>query len=500
MLKRVVGAGAISRPDQNAAVGGELARNHRLSRPLAGLLALSLIVAGGAGLGGWLTGPGGLLTASSPIPLEDSSAALHWSAGWTVVGTASASGGSEHASSLAGASVSLVYYGSYLQIVAPTGPGRGVFTVTIDKTAASVSTYATAYHPQQVVFRAGPAGRRHVLTLRVDGTAGHPLVAIDAVFIRPLQLVDASRRDPTPTPTVAPCGMLQARINAAAAGVILDLSGCTYTAGATVNKSLTLTGATIRPPAGAPGLTVTANNVTLNGLTIVGQGASTYNQNEMGIIVDATAGNPVSHLTIENSDIGNFGYGGMYLRWVTDLLVQNNHVYDGVYAGIMILSGERGTVQGNTVQRIGVVGSATNGGNAYGIALSQLNPATDAPTADFTVSGNTVEDVPTWHAFDTHAGQNIIWTGNTASGSRFGLFVTGSDAGGRALNNDIHNNRFEAPTNANQYAIVSVYSTGGDIHDNTIVGWPSGHAILTTSGGDPTATAQSIVIGPNSIQ
>jgi Right handed beta helix region len=338
--------------------------------------------------------------------------------------------------------------------------------------------------------------------LRIDAINGRSirsLYGIGSVYA-PLALFEPTptAADPTPPPPPASgsCGSsLQGEINAAATGSTLDLSGCTYTTSATVDKALTLKGATIRPPAGSAGLTVTADNVTLDGLTILGQNSRTYDSGEMGIIARGTASNPVANLRIRNTEVGNFGYGGMNLRFVTNLVVQNNDVHDGVYAGIMILSGATGTVSGNTVERIGVYGAAANSNNAYGIALSQQNPATDPPTRDFTVSGNVVTDVPTWHAFDTHGGLRIDWTGNTAKRSRSGFFITGP----HPQDNAIDGNRVEAPANADHYAITSVYSTGGEVKNNTIVGWPAGHAILTTSGGDPAATAVNLVISGNTI-
>ncbi len=55
-----------------------------------------------------------------------------WSAGWQVLGSRSASGGTVHISGKAGATVSLTYYGSYIEILAPTGHGAGNLAVTLD--------------------------------------------------------------------------------------------------------------------------------------------------------------------------------------------------------------------------------------------------------------------------------------------------------------------------------------------------------------------------------
>lgn len=281
---------------------------------------------------------------------------------------------------------------------------------------------------------------------------------------------------------------------------VLDLPGCTYTAGATIKKSITILGGTIMPPRGTSGLLVLASNVTIDGLRVVGAQGTTYDGAEVGIEVQGTVAAPIRGLIIRNCELGNLGYGGLHIQHGANFVVESNHVYDGVYAGIMVLSGQGGRIAGNTVQRIGVFGAAANENNAYGIALSRGggNLTTDPRSADIVVSGNTVEDVPTWHAFDTHGGERITWTGNISRGSRSGIFVTGS-GGLRSLDNDINGNTFYAPPGADHYAITSVYSTGGYVRNNSIIGWPSGHEILTTSGSDASATAVDLTVSGNTI-
>ena len=105
----------------------------------------------------------------------------------------------------------------------------------------------------------------------------------------------------------------------------------------------------------------------------------------------------------------------------------------------MILSGRDGRVAGNTVARIGVVGAEANDDNAYGIALS--NEAGQPRTPRFVVDGNTVTDVPTWHALDTHGGQNIDFTDNVVRRSSRGLFCRRDGA----TDITVTGNRFDPP-------------------------------------------------------
>lgn len=539
MSNHVHGASTSTRPDPNAAVRRELARDYRPSRPMAWLLVLALLAVGGTGLGSWLTHPGGLLAASSSSQtvLQDTDSHFHWSSGWSTVSVHSASGGTVHVGSSANASAWIVYYGSYVQLLAPTGRGAGIMRVTLDGVTTSVSTHATTYHPHAVVFAAAGTGRRHLLQIRVAGTAAHPFVAIDALVVSAVQVVSPAhvpanagsgstptppaaatptptptpasggskptptpaptptpRPTPTPTPRPAPIatptptpvptatptpvpppasscsGTLQSQINGAGSGSTLNLTGCTFSGGATIAKPLTLIGATINVPSGQTGLTVSASNVTLDGLTVSGAQSHSYVGNEDGVFV----GSSISHLTIENSDIGQFGNGGLWLGSVTSLTISNNHIHDAFYAGIMVLSGNGGTISNNLVERVGV-GWTTGGSggdlgpnNAYGIALSQ----TGGPvTTNFSVSGNTVQDVPSWHGLDTHAGTNITFSNNTVQRCSRAIFIT--DGVSRANNIQITGNKFlsPAPVTFNLEAVTTYMTDNVTITGNTLTGW-----------------------------
>jgi len=277
---------------------------------------------------------------------------------------------------------------------------------------------------------------------------------------------------PTPTPVAAGCaGTLQAGIDAAAAGSVLDLTGCTYAAGATVTKPLTIVGATIRPAAGTAGLVVKASDVTLDGLHLIGPQATTYRDGEFGITVMATASAPARRLTIRNSEIASFGKAGMWLRYVSDLVVEHNDVHDIVYAGIMVISGTGGRISENTVARIGVHGAEANDNNAYGISLEDQGLPV---TTDFTVSGNTVTGVPTWHGLDTHGGQRIAFTGNAVSGAPRALFIT--TGSGRPTDITVSGNLFGSPAPAtdNLLAVTTYDSVNVTVTGNTAAGWPAG--------------------------
>lgn len=271
----------------------------------------------------------------------------------------------------------------------------------------------------------------------------------------------------------ADCGTsLQSRIDSAPQGSSVDISGCTYSVGATINKPLTLIGGVINVPSGQKGITVTANDVTIDEVVINGPQADTFNSNEKGIYVEQTGANYINNLTIKNSNIGNFGYGPLYLRHVKNLTVENNHLHDGVYAGMMILSGQTGSIIGNTIERVGVKGADANSNNAYGIGLSRVtsNLTDDPPTSDLMVSSNTITDVPTWHAIDTHAGQNITFVGNTTYRASRAIFITTDSVNYQPRNITIKDNLFgnPSPVTFNLTGITLYNVVGINITNNAI--------------------------------
>jgi Right handed beta helix region len=282
-------------------------------------------------------------------------------------------------------------------------------------------------------------------------------------------------KPPTSRPPVACGGSLQSKINAASAGSTLRLTGCSYSGSATISKALTISGGTLRVGRGSIGLRVTASNVTISGVTIVGPNKTSYNGDEFGVYAFGSAGSPIRHLTVRSSNIGNFGNDGIFAKNVAGLVVSGNTIHDIVYAGVLVISGNGGSVSGNLIERIGVHGASANENNAYGVLLTDQG---GAPTSGFAVSGNTVEDVPTWHALDTHGGRQISFTNNTIRRSSRGIFITISPSG-RATSVTVSGNHLlvPAPVTFNLEAVTTYDTVAVTITGNTITGWGSGQAI-----------------------
>jgi hypothetical protein len=271
------------------------------------------------------------------------------------------------------------------------------------------------------------------------------------------------------------CGTLQARIDRAPAASLLDLTGCTFAEAVAISKPLTIMGGTVHVPAGRAGIAVAADDVTIDGMTVTGAQSSTYDAAEVGIAVRADAASPVRNLTIRNCTISRFGGVGTSLLNVRKVVVERNRIYDIVYAGVMVLSGDGGVISSNDIERIGLQGSEANAGNAYGITLTRMGGALDVapPTVDFVVSDNLIENVPTWHALDTHAGRRIAFTNNTVRESIRSVFITTDGADHRPSDITVSGNILEAPTELhdNLEAITTFASDNVLISGNTATGW-----------------------------
>lgn len=263
-----------------------------------------------------------------------------------------------------------------------------------------------------------------------------------------------------------PPANLQTAINAATAGDTINATGGTYTGAHTINKALTIVGGTINVSTGTRAITVSASNVTLDGLTITGNQHADWASDSVGVWV----GTPVTNLTIQNCTLSNFGNGALWLDRVTGLQIDHNNIADCAYVGMMLLSAVTAVIENNNVVRIGE--SWYSGGNrtgiddnAYGIAVTQqLYPATMA--SQIIIRNNFLEDIPSWHGIDCHCGEDISITGNVLSEVRIPLWA--SNASGSPTRVAFTDNECQTFTYIDKsfYASVIVGSTDCSVTDN----------------------------------
>jgi hypothetical protein len=218
-------------------------------------------------------------------------------------------------------------------------------------------------------------------------------------------------------------------------------------------------------------IVVTTDGVTIDGATITSSGSS-------GVAIHAagTTSNPVRNLTIKNCHLKGFNTG-ILAEHVVNLVIENCVIENAAYGGVMVYSGVGGRITGNTIRKIGYYTplntSAEN--NAYGIALSRratTSFTSDPRTSSFTVSGNLVEDVPYWHCYDTHAGQNITFSNNVARRCPRAFFITLDGIGTQPKSITVTANRIEQALQVsggtNETAVTLVNLQGGSITNNRV--------------------------------
>ncbi len=238
---------------------------------------------------------------------------------------------------------------------------------------------------------------------------------------------------------------------------------------------------TISVGRGKVGVTVRTSNVTLDGYRITGPQYSRYDSREIGILVAGTASAPLRNVTIRNCTITRFGYAAIVIRYVENFRIENCHIRNAVYAGIMVISGTTGLIQDNLVQRIGVVGYQTMNMNSYGIALTD---AGGTVSRNISVISNTVEDVPQWHGIDTHGGRDIEIVANTIRRTNRAIFITTTTGGRRAADIVVSRNWMSQPTRRvdvryrypyNQFGITVYRADRVTGTLNGFDGWPRGN-------------------------
>lgn len=231
---------------------------------------------------------------------------------------------------------------------------------------------------------------------------------------------------------------IAAAITAAAAGdiVLFPPSATCYkiTTQVYIGKSLTVSGKgaqLCQTSASTAALAVGTSDVHIDGLKITGPTPSTFDSASVAISITGVfnagvAPGYISKVSVTNTIIDQWNGYGILASYVDQFEATNNRLTNIVYGGITIASGKNGRVTSNTIDTINCNG--TPGGNCYGIALTRRTDdsgelVSQPRTSDYAVTGNTIRNVPTWEAIDTHAGQRIAITGNTIYGTKSGIMV-----------------------------------------------------------------------------
>jgi hypothetical protein len=117
--------------------------------------------------------------------VQETSATIAYSGSWASARHAGYSGDRVKYARAAGATATLTFTGTKVTWIGPVGPTRGKARILVDGVAVKVvNLYAGTFRAQKALFSASFAtAGEHTLTIKVLGTRGHPLVAIDGFAI-----------------------------------------------------------------------------------------------------------------------------------------------------------------------------------------------------------------------------------------------------------------------------------------------------------------------------
>ena len=115
---------------------------------------------------------------------SEGSSNVSWSSGWSSASLDSYIGGKVRWSRTTNATAVFKFTGTNIAVVGPVGPTRGKAKVYLDGVyQGTVDTYASSFASRRVLYAASVPSGTHRLTVKVVGTAGHPVVAIDAWYV-----------------------------------------------------------------------------------------------------------------------------------------------------------------------------------------------------------------------------------------------------------------------------------------------------------------------------
>ena len=116
---------------------------------------------------------------------EETSPDIRASKGWKIAKHPDYTGAGAQTSTTKGAELSLAFEGTAVGIVGPSGPGRGRAEVFVDgERVGRFDEKADAFRPVSLLFAIdGLAAGPHVMSVRVLGTSGRPMVGIDRFLV-----------------------------------------------------------------------------------------------------------------------------------------------------------------------------------------------------------------------------------------------------------------------------------------------------------------------------
>ena len=133
----------------------------------------------GGGWTDWVSGPQVDVTR-----YDESAGQVEYTGRWRAAAGSGYVGGKVKYATARGAKASLKFTGRSVALIGPKGSTRGQAKIYIDgKYVKTINLYSRTYRSRQIVFAYNWAkAGTHRLSIVVQGTAGHPMVALDAIY------------------------------------------------------------------------------------------------------------------------------------------------------------------------------------------------------------------------------------------------------------------------------------------------------------------------------
>jgi hypothetical protein len=134
----------------------------------------------GSGWTDWASGP-----EVAVVRYDDPSSAISYAGTWRSASGSGYIGRKVKYATARGARATLSFTGRSVAVVGPKGPTRGRANVYVDgRYVKTISLYSSSYRARQVIFVYNwSSSGAHRVKVVVSGTSGHPMVAIDALYI-----------------------------------------------------------------------------------------------------------------------------------------------------------------------------------------------------------------------------------------------------------------------------------------------------------------------------
>ena len=186
----------------------------------------------------------------------------------------------------------------------------------------------------------------------------------------------------------------------------------------TVPKSVTLIGGDIRATHSGPALWIRSGGVSLEDITIEGNGTGTYDGNASLIRANGTLAAPFRDLRFHGLKLKGSQASGLRVEYAVGATLERVEVDGFVYMGIQFLSVTDGKIDRANIKNVNH--NATIG-NSYGISCSDDQNTDAARTRHVTISRSVVDGMKDWVGIETHGGYDIRVSDNTITNCASGI-------------------------------------------------------------------------------